>query len=168
MLLETKNAVTYGGGGAVGRAFAREGARVLLAGRTLAKLDRVAEEIAAAGREAEIAEVDALDENAVDQHADEVVASAGRIDMALNAVGIPHLQGTRFLELSLEDYTDPIAAYTRTHFLTARAVARHMVTQGSGVILTISTPGSRLPVPGSLGLRCDLRGDRGLHPHPRG
>ena len=43
MLLEAKIAVVYGGGGTIGgaiaRAFAREGARVALAGRTRAKLD---------------------------------------------------------------------------------------------------------------------------------
>jgi len=48
MLLASKNAVVYGAGGSMGgavaRAFAREGARVILAGRTLAKLDRVARE----------------------------------------------------------------------------------------------------------------------------
>jgi len=46
MLLQNKNAVIYGGGGVIGgavaRAFAREGAKVFLAGRTLAKLDKVA------------------------------------------------------------------------------------------------------------------------------
>jgi NAD(P)-dependent dehydrogenase (short-subunit alcohol dehydrogenase family) len=45
MLLKDKTAVIYGGGGAIGgavaRVFAREGARVFLAGRTLAKLERV-------------------------------------------------------------------------------------------------------------------------------
>ena len=46
MLLEDKNAVIYGGGGTIGRpvarAFAREGARLFLAGRTLTKLNDVA------------------------------------------------------------------------------------------------------------------------------
>jgi len=55
MLLENKNAVIYGGGGAIGgavaRAFAREGAKVFLAGRTLARLDQVAHEMAAAGKQ---------------------------------------------------------------------------------------------------------------------
>jgi NAD(P)-dependent dehydrogenase (short-subunit alcohol dehydrogenase family) len=73
MLLQSKNAVTYGGGGAIGgavaRAFAREGAKVFLARRTLAKLDRVAREISAAGGMAEPAEVDALDEKAIGKHA---------------------------------------------------------------------------------------------------
>jgi len=155
MLLQHKNAVIYGGGGAIGgavaRAFAREGAKVFLAGRTLAKLERVSREISAAGGRAEIAEVDALDEKAVDQHADAVAANAGGIDITLNAVGILHVQGTPFAELSLTDYGHPITAYTRTNFLTAKAVSRHMVKRGAGVILTLSTPGSRMSGSGFLG-----------------
>jgi len=155
MLLENKMAVIYGGGGAIGgavaRAFAREGAMVFLAGRTLARLDVVAQEISAAGGKAETAEVDAMDEKAVDRHADAVAARAGGIDIALNAVGVPHVQGTPLAELTLEDYAHPITAYTRTNFITAKAVARHMVRQGSGVILTLSTPGARMSGQGFLG-----------------
>jgi 3-oxoacyl-[acyl-carrier protein] reductase len=140
--------VIYGGGGAIGgavaRAFAREGAKVFLGGRTLAKLHQAAREIFAAGGIAETAEINALDEEAIAKHADAVAAKAGGIDIALNAVGILHVQGTPFAELSFKDYAHPITAYTRTHFLTAKAVARHMVKQGSGVILTLSTPGSRM------------------------
>jgi 3-oxoacyl-[acyl-carrier protein] reductase len=80
MLLENKNAVIYGGGreigGAVVRAFARERAKVFLAGRTLARLADVAREIPAGGGMAEAAEVDALDETAVNGHADAVAAKA--------------------------------------------------------------------------------------------
>jgi 3-oxoacyl-[acyl-carrier protein] reductase len=155
VLLKNKNAVIYGGGGAIGgavaRAFAREGAKVFLAGRTPAKLEQVAREIRAAGGSAETAVVDALDQSAVERHADAVAASAGRIDIALNAVGILHVQGPPFAEVSVEDYAHPITAYTRTNFLTAKAVARHMVKQGSGVILTLSTPGSRMSAPGFIG-----------------
>lgn len=155
MLLQDKVAVIHGGGGAIGgavaRAFAREGAQVFLAGRTLARLDRVAREIAAAGGKAETAEVDALDERAVEEHADAVASRAGRIDVVLNAVGFLHVQGTPFAELSYEDYAHPVASYTRTNFLTAKAVARHMVQRGSGVILTMSTPGSRVVGTGFMG-----------------
>lgn len=155
MLLENKNAVIYGGGGAIGGAialaFARTGAKVYLAGRTLAKLDAVAREITAEGGVAETAQVDALDEQSVEKHADAVAAEAGGIDITLNAVGIFHVQGTPIAELSLEDYAYPITAYTQTNFITAKAVARHMVKKGSGVILTLSTPVSRMPGPGYMG-----------------
>ena len=74
MLLEGKNAVVYGGAGSVGRAvaraFAREGARVFLVGRTLATLDEVAQELSGAAGLVETAQVDALDERAVDEHAE--------------------------------------------------------------------------------------------------
>jgi NAD(P)-dependent dehydrogenase (short-subunit alcohol dehydrogenase family) len=155
MLLENKNAVIYGGGGAIGgavaRAFAREGATVFLAGLTQSKFDAVARDIAAQGGVAETAVVDALDEKAVGKHADAVAAHAGSIDIALNAIGILHVQGPPFAELSFEDYAQPITAYTRTNFLTAKAISRYMVKQGSGVILTLSTPGSRMSGQGFLG-----------------
>ena len=149
MLLENKNAVVYGGGGRVGgaaaRAFAREGAKVFLAGRTQAPLEAVAQEIAAAGGSAEVAQVDALDREAIDAHA-AAVADAGGIDVSFNAIWIRgDLQGTPLLEISLDDFRTPIEVGVTTHFLTATAAARHMVARGSGVILTLSTSAARLP-----------------------
>lgn len=155
MLLTDKVSVIYGGGGAIGgavaRVFAREGARVFLAGRTLSKLDAVAKDIRTAGGSAETTQVDALDERSVENHADAVAAKAGRIDIALNAVGIVHVQGPPFAEVSLSDFAHPITQYTRTNFITAKAVSRHMAKRGAGVILTISTPGSRMSAPGFIG-----------------
>lgn len=147
-MLEGKNAVIYGGGGAIGgavaRVFAREGARVFLAGRTQAKLDEVAGEIRASGGVAETTVVDALDEKAVDEHADAVAAEAGGIDVSFNAISIRAVQGTPLAEMSREDFVSPILTGAATHFLTAKAAARHMAESGSGVILTLSTSAARL------------------------
>lgn len=100
MLLKGKNAVIYGAGGAIGgavaRAFAHEGARVFLAGRTLAKLDAVAKDISAAGGVVETAQVDALDERAVDEHANAVAEKTGGIDILFNAIGMEDVQGGGF------------------------------------------------------------------------
>jgi len=121
MLLQHKNAVIYGGGGAIGgavaRGFTREGAKVFLAGRTLASLEEVARDIAAAGGMAETAEVDALDGKAVDRHAEAVAAKAGGIDIALNAVGIPHVQGPPFTELSFEGAEPSLDEFPREELL---------------------------------------------------
>jgi 3-oxoacyl-[acyl-carrier protein] reductase len=150
MLLEGRNAVIYGGGGAVGgavaRAFAREGAKVHLAGRTLAPLERVAEQVRAAGGAAEVAQVDALDEAAVDAHADRVAEQAGSIDICVNVIAHGDVQGTPLVEMSLADFERPVHAAVRTMFLTSRAVARHMIRQGSGVILTFGGAGGRDPL----------------------
>lgn len=139
MLLENKNAVIYGAGGAIGgtvaRAFACEGAKVFLAGRTLATLEEVAGEIHSTGGVAETAEVDALDERAVDQHAETVVAEAGSIDISFNLTTHPFVHGTPMAEMAVDDYTLSITTAVRTTFLTAKAAARHMIGQGSGAIL---------------------------------
>jgi 3-oxoacyl-[acyl-carrier protein] reductase len=145
VLLEDKSAVIYGGGGSIGgavaRAFAREGARVFLAGRTRAKLEVVAEEIRSAGGEAETAEVDALDETAVDDHAEAVAAQAGGIDISFNLITHPSVHGTPLAEMELEDFTKSIFTAVSTTFLTARAAARHMIRQRSGVILAFGGSG---------------------------
>jgi NAD(P)-dependent dehydrogenase (short-subunit alcohol dehydrogenase family) len=150
MLLENRNAVIYGGGGAIGgavaRAFAREGARVFLAGRTLAPLDEVAGDIRSAGGVAETARVDALDERAVDEHADAVAEEAGSIDVSFNLVSYGDVQGTPLAEMPLEDFERPVVTAVRTQFLTSRAAARHMIRQGSGVILTFGGAGGRDPI----------------------
>ncbi|HZK50252.1 MAG TPA: SDR family oxidoreductase [Actinomycetota bacterium] len=149
MLLEGKIAVIYGGGGGIGggvaRAFAREGAKVHLAGRTLQSLEAVAEKVRADGGVAETAQVDALDERAVDEHADAVAASAGGIDISFNLIGLGDVQGTPLAEMSLQDFERPIATCMRTQFLTTRAAARHMIRQKSGVMLFFGGDGDPLP-----------------------
>jgi 3-oxoacyl-[acyl-carrier protein] reductase len=161
MLLEDKNAVIYGAGGFVGsavaRAFAREGARVFLVGRTLASLDEVAADISAAGGEAETARVDALDEEAVDAHADSVAERVGGIDVSLNAIGHGDVHGPPLIEMSFEDFARPVMTATRSHFLTARASARHMIKRQSGVILAITATTGKLAIPnvGGTGVTFD-------------
>jgi 3-oxoacyl-[acyl-carrier protein] reductase len=138
-LLPGRNAVIYGGGGAIGgavaRAFAREGARVFLAGRTQGPLDLVAGDIRAAGGTADTALVDALNEAAVDAHADAIVAEAGSLDVTLNVVNHGDVQGTPLAEMSVADFEAPVVTGLRTNFITTRAAARHMIRQGSGVML---------------------------------
>ncbi len=144
MLLEHKVAVIYGAGGPIGgavaRAFAREGARVFLAGRTRAKLDTVADEIRSHGGVADTAVVDALDEQAVDAYVDAVVEQAGYIDISFNLISYGDVQEP-LTEISVDDFTRPITTAMRTQFLTTRAAARHMINRGSGVILAFGGNG---------------------------
>lgn len=138
MLLDNKVAAIYGAGGSIGgavaRAFAREGARVFLAGRTQASLDAAAKEIRSKGGIADTVIVDALDELAVDTFVDEVVKQAGHIDISFNLISIGDVQKP-LLEIATDEFLQPIMNAMRTQFLTTRAAARHMVKRGSGVIL---------------------------------
>jgi NAD(P)-dependent dehydrogenase (short-subunit alcohol dehydrogenase family) len=149
-MLEDKNAVIYAAGGAIGgavaRAFAREGARVFLTGRNVAKVDAVAKEIVAAGGAAEAAQVDALDEKAVEEHLKTVVERAGSVDISFNAIGPgPNPDRIPLAELAAAAFARPIAFYTSSNFITATAAARHMSGQGSGVILTLTAVPGRMP-----------------------
>src|SRR6188472_3044988 len=132
MMLENKVAVVYGArgeiGGAVARAFAREGARVFATGRE---------------------EVDAVDEASIDRHLDAVLAEAGRLDISFNAIGLPEAEvvGAALIEIGAAMFERPIAAYVTSYFLTARLAARRMLPQGSGVIMTVMALPSRQGTP---------------------
>jgi NAD(P)-dependent dehydrogenase (short-subunit alcohol dehydrogenase family) len=152
MLLNEKVAVIYGAGGAIGgavaRAFAREGAKLFLTGRHLAPVEAVAKEVVAAGGSAEAAEIDALDEQAVDKHLRSMTDKAGRVDISFNAIGIPNPKlRAPLVELDIEQFSLPITTYATSYFLTARLAARRMVANRSGVIMTVTSTPSRTGTP---------------------
>ena len=124
MMLEDKTAVIYGAGGAIGgavaRAFEREGATLFLPGR----------------------EVDALDEKAVEQHLD----SVEDVDISFNATGLgPTPHRAPLTELDVDAFASPVDFYMRSNFITATAAARRMSRRGSGVIVTLTAVPGRSP-----------------------
>lgn len=158
MLLKDKVAVIYGAGGniggAVARAFAREGASVYLAGRTASNLDNVAVDIRSSGGTAETSVLDALDEQAVDAFVGSVARQAGRIDISMNVIDYADIQQP-LTEISVEDFLQPILNAMRTQFLTTRAAARYMIERGSGVVLTFGGGGPQT-LPGLGGFKVAL------------
>ena len=157
-LLENRTAVIYGAGGAIGgavaQAFAGEGAQVFLSGRRLAPLEKVATEINRAGGAARVAQVDALDEAAIERHLDQVVEEVGGVDISFNAVGFNEVQGVPLVDLSLNDFQVPIASWSRTVFLTSRGAARRMTKRGSGVILTVMPAAAGTGLASGFGAAC--------------
>jgi NAD(P)-dependent dehydrogenase (short-subunit alcohol dehydrogenase family) len=151
--LKDKVAVIYGAGGGIGgavaRAFAREGARLFLTGRRLGPVEAVAKDIVTAGGVAEAAEVDALDEQAIDNHLQSVVVKAGRIDISFNAMGNSPTKylGPSLVDMDLKQFSLPITSYTTSYFLTARLAARRMLPNKSGVIMTVTAPPARIGTP---------------------
>jgi NAD(P)-dependent dehydrogenase (short-subunit alcohol dehydrogenase family) len=153
MLLKNKTMVIYGAagaiGGAVARIAAREGARLFLTGRRREPVEAIAREIVAAGGTAQAAEVDALDEAAVQAHLGTIAATAGRLDVSFNAVGQCDAMrlGIPFAELDVEAFMHPISTYARSWFVTARAAARQMIPNGAGVIMTVTALPARRGTP---------------------
>lgn len=180
MLLKDRVAVIYGAGGSIGSAvaaaFAREGATLFLTGHNSASLERVASELEPAGTPADISEVDALDENAIDKHLKSVLTKAGRVDISFNAVSVDNatIIGIPLVDLDQEAFSLPISTYTKTYFLTARAAAKHMIPKRSGVIMTVSALPARIgsPLNGGYGAamaaRDQLTRDLSLELAPQG
>jgi NAD(P)-dependent dehydrogenase (short-subunit alcohol dehydrogenase family) len=151
MLLKDKIAVIYGAGGNVGSAIARkfalEGARLYLTSRSLQSIKKLADEISNSSGDVRVAAVDALDEKAIESHLDSVLDETGRVDISFNAVGVPAnivadkgMQGIPLTDIPLESFTQPIATYTRTHFLTGRAAVRRMIEKGTQGVILMHTP----------------------------
>lgn len=150
--LQGKNAIIYGGGGSIGggvaRTFAREGAHVVLVGRTQSRLDAVAEDVTAAGGSVETAVLDALDEQAVDAHVADVVARTGSVDISFNLIQRGDVQGTPLVDMSTGDLLRAVTNGLQTNFVTARAAARPMMKQHSGVILHLNSASGAGAMPG--------------------
>jgi NAD(P)-dependent dehydrogenase (short-subunit alcohol dehydrogenase family) len=153
MMLKDKVAVIYGTSGAVGltaaHAFAREGAKVFLTGRSTSKLNKVVQKISSTGLSAEVAVIDALDEQGVNQHLEKTFEKTGRIDISFNAIGIPlqGIEGIPLVELPTESFFLPVSTYSKSQFITAKAAARFMIRRKSGVILFHTPDPARVAAP---------------------
>ncbi len=159
-LLDGKIAVIYGAAGDIGSgvalAFAREGAHLVLVGRTMETLRSLQRDIEAAGGSAEAARVDALDRDAVEEHLETVVARRGRVDVSFNLVNLGGPQGTPLTLMEHRDFDAPIRTAMRTQFLTGTAAGRHMTRQKRGVILALTAQVARKPYlnSGGFGVAC--------------
>jgi len=151
-LLDGKTAIIYGGGGGIGggvaRTFAREGAKVFLVGRTRQTLDAVAKDITSAGRSADVAVVDALDEQAVDEHVRAVASEAGSVDVSFNLITRGDVQGTPLVDMTTDDLLRAVVTGLQSNFITAKTAARRMIEQGSGVILHLNSASGAGAMPG--------------------
>jgi 7-alpha-hydroxysteroid dehydrogenase len=160
MLLKDKTAIIYGAGGSVGgavaKAFAREGAHVFLAGRTAAKLEAVAKEIRAGGGKAEGMVVDALEREAVEAHLAAIVEKAGPVKLMFNAIDWGDAQGEALVDMKLERFVSPVSTALQTWFVTGTVAARHMAQHGGGTIVGITANAGRSPIAmvGGFGIAC--------------
>ena len=141
--LQDKVTVIWGGAGSIGSAtaarFVEEGATVYLAGRTEATLKAAVAATGAAG----FGVVDVLDEESVDAFVDRVVREAGRLDVSFNVAHRGDVQGAPLLQMPAEDFVRPVVQGITGSFHTARAAARRMVEQGTGVVLELDSASGR-------------------------
>lgn len=158
-ILEGKRAVVFAAAGSIGAAvakeFAAQGADVFLSSHTRTSVEHVAKQITAAGGSAHPATLDALDEAAVDDYLNDIIAQAEGIDVVFNAMGpraSTYGNGKTTTELTIDEFMLPQNTVLRSQFITARAAARHMLTQRSGAIIFLTGGPARAHVPGTTAI----------------
>src|SRR5215471_7987937 len=158
-ILHGKHAVVFGAGGSIGAAvakeFAAEGAEIFLSGRTKSNLEAVAKKINEHGGRAQAAVIDTLNDTAVNEYFDGIVQQRGKIDIILDAAGPlakAYGNGKLAVELPIDEFMVPLATMVKSRFITARAAARHMVKQRSGVIILVTGSPARAHVPGATAI----------------
>ncbi|MBO0801112.1 MAG: SDR family oxidoreductase, partial [Blastocatellia bacterium] len=155
-LLHGKRAIVFGAGGSIGsavsREFAAEGAEVFLAGRTKSKVEEIASRIRMEeDRRAHAAALNATDDHEVNEYIDGIASEYGSIDIIFNAVGPAAKEygnGKNAVDLGIEEFMTPVLTVLKSQFITARAGARHMVKQRSGVIIFLTGSPARGHVEG--------------------
>jgi len=157
--MKGKHAVVFGASGSIGSAvaqeFAAEGAEVFLSSRSKPSVEAVAKEIAAKGGLAHAVAIDTFDDAAVNQYIDGVVKQTGKIDIILDAAGPlakEYGNGKLAVDLPIDQFMVPLSTMVRSRFITARAAARHMVKQRSGVIIFVTGSPARPHVPGATAI----------------
>lgn len=161
---------SQGIGAATSRALARAGARVILVARTESKLQALAKEIEAAGGEAHVRPCDLSDHEAVARLAEAVQAELGAPDVIINNAGAGRWLAVD--ETPLEEIEQMMRAPYFAAFYVTRVFVPAMIERGSGLIVNVQSPMSRVVAGGCTGyaacryalrgfnegLRADLRG----------
>jgi NAD(P)-dependent dehydrogenase (short-subunit alcohol dehydrogenase family) len=132
--------VTVGNGRATSVVFAREGARVIVADRTLEAAEETVKIIADEGGEAVAWEADVTDEDQIRAMIDGVVDRWGRIDILQNNVGVSLAGGDASItDITPEAFDRITDINLRGMVLTCKHAVPVMRAQGSGVITNISS-----------------------------
>jgi len=159
MRFEGKVAVVTGGGTGIGKAtalaFAREGASVVIADINLESAEAVAKEIKSLGRKALTIKADVSNKPDVVQMVDKAVQKFGKIDILVNNAGVTAFCPTE--DLAEADWDKVISVDLKGMFLCSQAVARQMIKQASGKIVSLASTAAHRGFYG-LGAYCASKG----------
>jgi short-subunit dehydrogenase len=149
-----------GAGRAIALAFARTGARVVLAARREEALAEVATQCEQAGGTALSVPTDVTDAAAVQQLADAAMAFGGRIDVWVNNAGV--LAAGPFEETPVSVHDQVIRTNLMGYLHGAHAVLPYFKNQGYGVLINNISVGGYTPTPNAVGYAASKFGLRGF------
>jgi NAD(P)-dependent dehydrogenase (short-subunit alcohol dehydrogenase family) len=150
--LAGKRALIAGAGGLLGsdlaRAFAAEGADLVLTTRTAAKLEPLAAEIRGLGVEVAAVAADFTCDEDADRLADEAWDSFGGIDVVLLSSQPANPNLGDLLTTSDDDWREQQRAIVWGPFRTLRKLAPRMIAAGGGSIITLTSSTGSEPISG--------------------
>jgi NAD(P)-dependent dehydrogenase (short-subunit alcohol dehydrogenase family) len=146
MRLMDKVAIVTGGGKGIGKAislaFAREGAKVVLAGRTLSALEETRDIIKSEGGQARPIQTDITVEKQVIRLVAETVRKFGNVDILVNNSGVAG-PVVKLADMDLAKWNETLAIDLTGAMLASREVLKYMIPQRGGVIINIVSEGGR-------------------------
>ncbi|MDP6455561.1 MAG: SDR family oxidoreductase [SAR202 cluster bacterium] len=147
MRLDGKVAFITGGGRGIGRhvglAFAREGAKIAVTGRTKERRDQVVTEIQADGGEAQAFNLDVTKDESVFESVKQVLEVWGQIDILVNSAGIIQYN-TPVESTTIEEWDTMMNINLRGTFLVCHAVVPSMIERGSGTVINLGSSAGRM------------------------
>jgi len=146
MRLKDKVAIITGGGKNIGKAiaitFAREGAAVMIVGRTLSDLQTTCTEIQDKGGNIVFMQADISKEEQVRQFVSETIERFGRVDILVNNTGIAG-PTTKVADMDIDQWNETLAINLTGSMLCAREVLRYMIPRRAGTIVNIVSEAGR-------------------------
>lgn len=141
-LVEGKAGLITGGGSGMGRAaallFAEHGAKILISGRTVSKLEETKRMVEEKGGVCEIFQCDVTDEMQVKAMVEKEVELFGKLDFALNDAAI-ETTGEPIWERDMDSLREVVEADLYSIFYCLKYEGRQMVKQGYGSIVNVSS-----------------------------
>lgn len=150
MLLKNKTVIITGAGKGIGKVaankFADQGAKVVVASRTKKEIDQVANEIAMRGHKAISIQTDISNPDSVQQMVERVIEEWGRIDVLINNAAMAGRPGNTTIplwDMPLEDWDLVHGINMRGTMMCCKYSLPHMIEQGSGIIINVSSSAGR-------------------------
>lgn len=140
---------TSGIGEATAKAYASEGAKVVVTGRSEEKSNRVVQEITDAGGTAIFMKMDVTDASQIKATVEKTISEYGTVDILFNSAGI-HDSYDKVLDATEEDFNKLMQINVTGVFLVTKEVLPYMLEKGKGSIITVGSQGSFVAGPGGI------------------
>ncbi|WP_027108217.1 SDR family NAD(P)-dependent oxidoreductase [Lacticigenium naphthae] len=151
MKLEGKVALLFGGtsgiGEATAKAFAQEGAKVMISGRDDQDGKRIVNEIKQKKGTAMFVQADVTKSEEIDKAVEKTLSEYGTVDVLYNGAGI-HDSYANALETTETEYEKLMAVNVKGPFLATKAVLDHFLKKGKGTIINVGSQATFVAGPG--------------------